>query len=106
MSKTDHSMEEKVIQMDKESTELTVHVPSGGVFGNLDQQLRSVMGELALERMAAVNELAEVEAETTRIIQQEWTPIARQRQANARKLARQQGFTPEPMKAERDTQEE
>jgi len=106
MAETQNTTKEKVVPIDGDTKDLTVHVPSGGVFGNLDQQLRSVMGELALERMNAVNELAEVEAETTRIIRQEWTPIARQRQANARKLARQQGFTPEPRKAEGDTAEE
>jgi len=97
--------EQKVVNIseDKESTAL-VHVPTGGVFGNLDQQMTSVFGELALERMNAVNELAEVEAETNRVIQQEWIPIARQRQANARKLARQQGFSPQPFKAEGDTE--
>jgi len=105
MAKKEGNTEQTVVNISGAGTkDLTVHVPTGGVFGNLDQQMTSVFGELALERMNAVNELAEVEAETNRVIQQEWIPIARQRQANARKLARQQGFSPEPFKAEGDTE--
>ena len=69
-----------------------IHVPRGGVFGRLDQQMNSVMGELALNRMNAPNELAEIEAETTRIITDEVIPVARQRQSNIRKLIVQRGF--------------
>ncbi len=67
-------------------------VPSTGVFGRLDDQARALFGEIALERMDALNEMASHEKEINHLIKNVWVKNSKQRLDNWKEMAKQQGM--------------
>lgn len=83
--------EAKIIEEAEARTTMPVAPPTG-LFGQLEEQMKSVFSEILIERMDALNELAATEKETNRIMKEEWLPMAKLRQEQYRQLAVKQGY--------------
>jgi hypothetical protein len=66
--------------------------PETGVFGQLQVQMKSMLSEVAIERMDLLTELVQTERETNKIIRDKWIPAAQRRKAHYENLGIQQGF--------------
>lgn len=66
--------------------------PTNGVFGRIEEEFRSRLGEVAMKRIELLNKAVTIEEQTNQFIESQFIPRAVQRLESFKTMAKQQGL--------------